>query len=64
VSLRIYDTGGQAVRTLDYRSMPGGASALTWDGCDNRGNTVPAGIYFIALESGQIRCRAKLVLLK
>ena len=64
VSLRVSNVAGQAVRTLIYGSMPGGTFTSTWDGRNNRGYMVPAGIYFLSLESRQARVRTKIVLMR
>jgi hypothetical protein len=62
VILSIYNISGQTVRTLVDRSVPGGAFTSTWDGRNDRGQQVPAGIYFVTLEHEQVRDKAKIVL--
>jgi len=42
----VFDIRGRLVRTLD----PAGEHALDWDGRDNAGRLLPAGIYLIAAE--------------
>jgi hypothetical protein len=45
----VYDARGRAVRTLTA-SVPGGFSRLAvWDGRDDAGRPLPAGVYFFRL---------------
>jgi hypothetical protein len=41
----IFDCTGRVVRTLEVTISPG-EHAITWDGCDRTGGSVPPGIYF------------------
>lgn len=53
-SVRVYDVTGRVVRTLADGDMTAASHSLVWDGRDDSGNTVGAGIYFCRLEaSGQ-----------
>lgn len=62
VSLKVYNTAGRMVRTLaDGPSKPG-SFTVVWNGLDDRGRSVPAGIYFYALESDGRCLRDKVVL--
>ncbi len=46
VSLRLYDLAGRRVRTLlATQSLAAGRHTLTWDGRDDAGRTVAAGVY-------------------
>lgn len=49
--VRLYDLGGRAVRSLHRGPLPAGAHTLAWDGRDDAGNAVPAGIYWARVES-------------
>jgi hypothetical protein len=64
VAVRIYDVAGRSVRTLsDCRGV--NPQAVTWDGRDDAGRSLPTGVYFIGLccrdEMADVE---KLVLLK
>ncbi|MCC6653357.1 MAG: hypothetical protein IT348_19555 [Candidatus Eisenbacteria bacterium] len=51
VSLALYDAGGRRVRTLVSGSLEAGEHAIRWDGRDDGGRPVAAGLYFAKLES-------------
>jgi len=40
------------VRTLGARRFPSGVHRLEWDGRDDGGGSVAAGIYFVRVETG------------
>ena len=62
-SLEVYDIQGRLVKTLvrTQDSKPG-VHTLEWDRRDNRGETVPSGIYFCRLKGGRGEIIKKLVL--
>ena len=52
VSLAVHDIAGRRVRTLvSAGGVAAGAHALVWDGRDPGGRRLPAGIYWLRLES-------------
>jgi flagellar hook assembly protein FlgD len=48
--VRLIDVTGRVVRKLADGELPGGAQPLTWDGRDDRGRAMPAGVYFARAE--------------
>jgi photosystem II stability/assembly factor-like uncharacterized protein len=56
VNFRIYDAAGREVKSFNHESsIVNHESMFSWDGTDAKGNRVPAGIYFIELNtSGQV----------
>jgi hypothetical protein len=46
VTIGFYDIGGRLVRTLTERAFPAGAQRLAWDGTDDAGHRLNAGVYF------------------
>lgn len=55
VSLDLFDAGGRHVRSLARGHRPAGAQTVTWDGRDDSGHRVGAGVYLVRLEaSGQV----------
>ncbi len=54
VSLRIYDVTGRQVRTLVApRTMEPGSHQLEWDGRDDAGTRIEAGMYFARIAVGR-----------
>jgi hypothetical protein len=51
VTLRIHGLRGEVVRTLADGSRGAGVNSATWDGRDESGETVAAGVYFTRLEA-------------
>jgi hypothetical protein len=47
VRVRVRDNAGRVVRTL----MARGAQSVRWDGTDQSGRSLPAGVYFIELDA-------------
>ena len=52
VRLSVYDVRGRRVRALIDAHRPAGDHSWFWDGTNDRGQRVAAGIYLIRLESG------------
>jgi subtilisin family serine protease len=52
VQVRIVDVNGRSVAELRGAAAPG-VQLVTWDGRDNAGLSVPAGVYFAHLQVGQ-----------
>jgi len=44
----IYDVSGRMVRNLERSSVIGYQSSVTWDGTDDTGHRLPAGVYFVS----------------
>jgi len=57
-ALRIYDVTGRLVRSFSPRPV------ISWNGTDNSDKTVPAGVYFVKLESNNCRPVVKVILLE
>ncbi len=64
LSLRVYDALGRKVCGLvDGVSEPG-YYAVRWDGCDDLGRKVPAGVYFVRFDADHYQKVEKTVLLR
>ena len=69
VTLTIYDSSGQVVRTLDvghrvaafYESRP---KAIYWDGRNEFGERVASGVYFYHLSAGDYSATRRMLILK
>jgi len=64
VSLKIYNTLGQVVKTLVSQEQPMGYYNVTWDCKDNTGKLAANGVYFYRLEAGDFRATKKMVVIK
>jgi hypothetical protein len=62
-SLTIFDASGRQVRLLGSRFSAGVQQAL-WDGTNDRGHDVPAGVYFYRLQAGALNWTRKLVMVR
>jgi len=63
VLIGIYSATGARIRTL-VRGMASGSGTVTWDGNLESGLRAPAGIYFLRVETGEIRESRKIVLVR
>lgn len=64
VVLRIYDVAGRRVRTLVHDIQPRGQYIVRWDGRNDRGYKVSAGIYFYRIIVGRKTMSKKLIVLE
>lgn len=63
VSLRIFDILGREVRTLASEAKPAGHFTARWDGKDEGGTPVPAGVYLYSIKAGRFADTKKMLLL-
>lgn len=61
--LRVLDAQGRRVRSLAASQSPG-MHGTSWDLRDDRGNRVPAGIYFVHLASGNFHQTRKVTVMR
>jgi Tol biopolymer transport system component len=64
ISLRIYDVAGRLVRGLPDGIRETGSHEVFWDGRDDRGESLPSGVYFCRLEAGRHSATGKLHLVR
>jgi len=65
VDLRVYDAAGRLVRTLVVgEEKAAGAYEMEWDGADERGVPVAAGVYFVRLTVEGNEAASKMVRLR
>jgi hypothetical protein len=60
--LRVYDAAGMVVTSLWNASRSRGQYVTHWSGLAANGRQVPAGVYFVKLESGDTRLTQKLII--
>jgi flagellar hook assembly protein FlgD len=64
VSIDIFDMRGRRVRHAVNRGFAEGTYAYTWDGRDDSGTPVPAGVYVAVMRSGSFFASRRLVLVR
>ncbi|MCB5271504.1 MAG: T9SS type A sorting domain-containing protein [Candidatus Cloacimonetes bacterium] len=64
VSIRIYNSRGQMVREINEGNKAAGNFSLVWNGDDDRGKSLPTGVYYIRMQAGDKSFSKKAVLMK
>lgn len=64
VSMKVYNTRGQLVRTLISENLQEGVHFTSWNGKDNSNKSVSSGIYFYKMDSKNYSSIRKMILLK
>ena len=64
VQVRVYNTLGEVVRTLVDQAMLPGQHTARWNGRNDQGRPVAAGIYFYRLVAGDFNATRRLLFLK
>ena len=64
IHLDVFNAGGARVRLLADELVPAGRHRVIWDGRDDFGTEVPAGVYFCRLGSGGAHSQQRLVLVR
>ncbi len=62
--LLVYNISGQLVKDLVSEPKRAGIYQAVWDGRDERGKKVPAGVYLIRLEAGEHRETGRVVVIR
>jgi hypothetical protein len=62
--LVVYNSLGQAVRTLVNASQPAGSYQVMWDGRDDYGKQQASGIYYYQLTNGSQKAVQKMIMLR
>jgi len=50
VDIVIYNGNGLRVKTLQQGKQLPGSCTMPWDGTDDNGNLLPAGVYYVAMR--------------
>jgi hypothetical protein len=64
VTLAVYNILGQKVKTLINEHQSAGLKSVRWDGKDDSGNQVSAGVYFYSIKADNFTQTKKMILLK
>jgi flagellar hook assembly protein FlgD len=62
VSLKVYNAAGQMVRVLRQGIVKPGSYTTSWNGCDQQGCRLAAGVYVCTLDGPGTRITRKVVL--
>ncbi|HBZ86084.1 MAG: hypothetical protein A3K15_01620 [Candidatus Edwardsbacteria bacterium GWE2_54_12] len=63
-TFKVYNTLGQAVKTIVDAYQQPGVYSVNWDGKDTQGKKVANGVYFYRINSGEFDATKKMVILK
>lgn len=64
VNIKIFNSRGQLVRSLDEGLKTAGYYHLIWNGDDASGKSMPTGVYYIRMQAGHRSFHKKAVLMK
>jgi hypothetical protein len=64
VDVSIFNVAGRRVRTVVKSDLPPGRYAYEWDGRDDSGYSVSAGIYFLRVSAGTFEAKDRLIYLR
>ena len=64
VSINIYDVMGRNIKSLININQEAGYRSITWNGTNDLGQAVSAGMYIYTIQAGEFRQTKKMVLLK
>lgn len=54
VTIQLYNALGQTVRTVFNEMLSAGTHVVTFDGTDDHGSALPAGVYFYEIQAAEI----------
>jgi flagellar hook capping protein FlgD len=64
VTLEVYNTRGQLVKTLVNNVTEAGDHYVTWNGTNDAGKTVASGVYFYKMKTANFDSTKKMILMK
>ena len=64
VTITVYNTIGQEIRTLINTQYEAGFHRVLWNGKDHNGNDVSSGIYFYKIQAGNFSDIKKMSLIR
>lgn len=64
VEIGIWDASGRKVRSLANEFVTKGRYSVSWNGKDEKGRALPAGIYFVRLAGPGLASTSKLILVR
>ncbi|MBC7186943.1 MAG: T9SS type A sorting domain-containing protein [Calditrichaeota bacterium] len=64
VTITVFNTNGQLIRTLVDGNLQAGAHRVQWDGLDEQGNHVAAGMYLCRMKAGDFMDTKRMIMVK
>jgi hypothetical protein len=64
VTIEIYNTKGQRVKTLVNETKAPGSFSVNWNGTDENGQKVTSGVYFYKMNAGKFSSSKKMIMMK
>ena len=64
VRIAVYDINGRVVNLLVDSAQPAGQRSVIWNGKNDAGMVVAAGLYFYKMQAGNFHQTNKMILLK
>jgi hypothetical protein len=64
VSLKVYDVNGRVIKTLENKEQTAGVHSVSWNGADDAGRSLSAGVYFCRLETDDEHRIGRIVVVK
>ena len=64
VNITIYNMIGRVIRNYNFLNQEVGKKEIIWDGSNNQGKNISAGIYLYSIEAGKFKQTRKMLLLK
>jgi hypothetical protein len=61
VDIKIYSLDGKVVKSIAASQASAGAYSLAWNGNDNKGAKVPAGVYIYEVKAGSQKVTGKII---
>jgi len=55
---------GQKIKTFNMQNLPAGYQSITWNGINDIGEPVSAGVYLYHLQANEFMKTKKMILLK
>ncbi|MEO0095561.1 MAG: T9SS type A sorting domain-containing protein [candidate division WOR-3 bacterium] len=63
ISLKIYDVAGRVMKSFNHLTNFS-FNQIVWDAFDDSGRKLPAGVYFVRLETGEFSMVKKVIFLR
>lgn len=64
VAIKVYNAPGQVVKTLVDESLPAGYHRINWDGRNDQGKRVSAGVYFYKIKANDFTSIKKMTIVR